>query len=132
MAPEGGTPLVTGRVVIGAASPGLRGATVHIRLEDTSYQDAPATLVAEVAISGVDHPAAGAATSSDAGGTTVPFEIASAGNRAIDAQADYRLRVWVDADGDGQPGPGDLYSDASQPVLTRGFGNDVTIALSPP
>src|SRR4051794_39914678 len=89
-------PLVTGQIIIAAGVPALRGATVHVRLEDVSYADAPATLVAEVTISVLDHPAAGG-TNADSS-TIVPFAIRPTHRPTIDPGADYTLRAWVDAD----------------------------------
>ena len=57
----------------------------------------------------------------------VAFRIAL--SHEIDRDHDYSVRVWLDRDGDKKPGSGDLWSDQSYPVLTRGFGTEVTIVL---
>lgn len=116
-------PLVTGQVVITARTPAVDGAALHIRLEDVSKADAAAVVVAETAIADVRHPFSN-------GGSAIPFELhALPGAAAIDPRHDYTVRAWLDCDGDGKPGAGDLYSDQSYPVLTRGFGRAVTITL---
>ena len=61
------------------------------------------------------------------GNTVVAFRIAAAGT--IDPEHDYSVRVWLDRDGDGQPGSGDMWSDQAYRVLTRGFGTEVTVIL---
>ena len=119
-------PLVTGQVVIAAAAPAFCGAIAHVYLEDVSYVDAAAAVVAEAVIPDVRHEPTG-----DGGdGTLLPFALhAPPGATTVDPRNDYAVRVWVDRDGDGQQGPGDLYSDQSYRVLTRGFGRTVTIMI---
>ena len=133
-------PLVTGKVTIAAGIPAFQGATLHVYLEDVSYADAESVPVAETAIRNVNHEPSARSRGDNStksrnkwGDTVVPFELyALPGAAPIDRRHDYSLRVWVDRDGDGKRGPGDLYSDQSYPVLTRGFANTVTITLSPP
>lgn len=115
-------PLVTGQVVIAAGVPGWEAATVHIYLEDISYADERAKVVAKVELRGVRH--------NPAGETAIPFALhAPPDAPRIERRADYSVRVWVDHDGDGRKGPGDLYSDQTYPVLTQGFGTAVTVRL---
>lgn len=117
-------PLVTGQIVIAAATPSLSGATIHVYLEHTSYADAAASTVAETTIANVGHRAGSE--------TTLAFALDSAPRMPpIDPHNDYTVRVWLDCDGDGNDGPGDLYSHQSYPVLTRSFGRTVTITLGP-
>lgn len=115
-------PVVTGRVVIAASVGAFPAGAVHVRLEDVSYADAAAPLVAETVISGVAHDPTPTGAS-----TVVAFRMAPFGR--IDPEHDYAVRVWLDRDGDGQPGSGDLWSDETRPVLTRGFGTDVTVLI---
>jgi len=111
--------LIEGRVVIAASAPPMDHASVHVRLEDVSVVDAASLLLAQIVIDGVVHRG-----SSE---TVVPFVIRCA--IAIDAGADYAISAWVDRDGDGSPGAGDLHSDRRYPVLTRGFGRTVDIVV---
>jgi hypothetical protein len=117
------TPVVTGRVVITASVTAFAAGVVHVRLEDVSYADAAAPVVAETVVSGVSHDPARSAERS----TVVAFRLAPAGE--IDPEHDYSVRVWLDRDGDGQPSSGDIWSDQAYPVLTRGFGTEVTVVL---
>ncbi len=121
-APE--RPLVRGQVIIGGFTPILTDASVHIRLEETSFADAAATILAEMVVPHV--------RSAPGADTVVTFELCPApGAPGVDVRSDYSVRVWVDRDGDGRPGPGDLYSSERHPVLTRGFGDSATIKLDP-
>jgi uncharacterized lipoprotein YbaY len=125
-------PLVTGQVIIADQTPALADASAHISLEDVSYADAPATTVAETVIPHIRHRPSQLGSGDNRGGTVLSFALrAGPGAPAIDPGNDYAVRVWVDRDGNGRPGPGDLYSDQRYPVLTRGFGNTVTITLGP-
>lgn len=122
----GEEPLLEGRVVIGGSAPSLRRASVHVRLEDVSEQDRASRLVAEAVVEGVRHGGGPAET-------VVAFVIgAAAASAPVEPHRDYAVRVWVDSDGDGREGPGDLYSAERCPVLTRGRGRVVTIRLEPP
>src|SRR4029453_2327049 len=126
--PEG-PPLVSGRIIISPARSAQADATVHVYLEEVSWADAPATVVAETAILQVGRP--GESGAAEHGAIELDFTLREGPNGpAIDSRSDYAVRVWVDCDGDGLPGPGDLYSDQRYPVLTRGYGRTVTIELS--
>ena len=115
----GEVPLVTGRIVIARGHAGLADASVHISLDDVGRADAAAISVAATVIHHVS------------AGTVLPFALfPTPGAASIDPGRHYAVRVWVDRDGDGRPGPGDLHSDRSYPVLTRGHGSTVTIALA--
>jgi hypothetical protein len=116
-------PEVTVKVVIGASVALFPAGALHVRLEDTSYADAAAQLVAEAMVPGVRHNPAGQPD----GATVVTVKLTT--SAAIDPEHDYSVRVWLDRDGDGQPGSGDLWSDETHRVLTRGFGIEVTVIL---
>ena len=118
------TPLVTGCVLITTRVSAFAGATMHVYLEDVSNADSGAMLIAECSVGGIRH------TPSRGEETSIPFALRSTSESApINARHSYAVRVWVDCDGDGKPGTKDLYSDQSYRVLTRGFGNTVTIIL---
>lgn len=120
-------PVVTGDLVISAATRSFQNGTAHVYLEDISYADAAAVVVSEVSLSGVRH------DPSTNGGrdSVIPFSLGAGPSAPILPGNDYAIRVWVDRDGDGAPNADDLYSDQSYRVLTRGFGRTVTIALGP-
>jgi hypothetical protein len=95
---------------------------VHVRLEKMSFADGRASLVGEAVIRGITHD-----PRLSEGGTEVAFRIAP--DRAIQDDHDYSVRVWLDCDGDGKPSSYDVWSDQTYPVLTRGFGTDVTVTV---
>lgn len=117
--------LVTGEIVISDSVSPFRDGVAHIYLEDISFADAEALVVAEAVIPNIDHPSAGQ------GDTTVAFALyAEPGPAPVNPRNDYAVRVWVDRVGDGKQGSGDLYNDQSYRVLTNGFGRAVRITLT--
>jgi len=117
--------MLTGRVVISASVSRFSAGVLHVRLEDVSYADERATVIAETAIAGIAHDPSVAGRSEPE--TIVPFSLTL--SSGIDPDRDYSVRAWLDRDGDGRPGSSDLWSDQSYRVLTRGSGSDVTMAL---
>ena len=103
---------VAGRILIPARVPGFSGAVAHVRLEEIKGEDASARVVAEAIIHDVSH------ESGDAEDTAIPFAIQIDGVAVNSPENDYNLRVWIDYDGDGKRGPGDLYSDERHGVFT--------------
>ncbi len=123
---ESGVPLVTGQILIAAKIPSFSGATAHIRLEDVSYVDArPLRLIAEEIIPNVSPQ-----PQSD---TVLPFilRVPRAEAQKIEPDNEYNVRVWIDLDGDGKRGPGDLHTDESYRVLTHGFKSELKIVVVP-
>jgi hypothetical protein len=90
---------------------GLRAAlskvTVHVHVEETGRADAPATLLAERVLRGVDVVP---------GAAPLPFTV-----EGVDVPPRGRctLRVHVDVDGDGEIGRGDWISWEACPVLSE-------------
>jgi uncharacterized lipoprotein YbaY len=117
-----GATQVEGRIVFRAAVRAFDNAAVHVYLEDVSFADAAADVVAETVIPGVRH-------GHTSGDTTVAFVLDLGQHQNIDTRRHYAVRVWVDCDDDGQPSHVDLYSDQVYPVLTWGFGASVTITF---
>lgn len=118
--------VLTGRIVIAASVRRFTAGSVNVQLEDVSYADAAAPIVARTVIPGIAHdPGRGSE-----GTTIVGFSLTPSG--PIDPEHDYAVRAWLDRDGDGQPGSGDVWSDQACRVLTRGFGTEVTITLDDP
>ena len=117
---------ITGQIVIATTVRPLSSATIHVYLEDVSFADAPASAIAQIQLVHVNHPT----DATNDAPTVLPFVIRlDTKSVVIEPTADYSLRVWVDADGDGQPGAGDLFSDQSYPVLTHGFGTSAVITV---
>jgi len=120
---EDASPLVSGNIVIPFQTASFNNATAHIFLEDVSYADREALLIAKSIIPNVSH-------ISDASKDTIlPFTIYATEKVEINPRNDYAVRVWVDLDSDGFENSGDLFSDQRNPVLTRGFGNKITIRI---
>lgn len=119
---EGGL-AVSGQVLIPAGVPGFGGAVAHVRLEELEGEDTAARVVAETIIQDVSH-------EGGAKGTTLPFTIELApGELTVSPEKDYALRVWIDRNGDGERGPGDLYSDERHSVFSRRSAEAVTIKV---
>lgn len=115
---------MTGTILIAAGVRAFRDACAYVQLDDVSFADRPAVLVARTRIRGIRHVPGGATTA-------VPFVIVVGQDWAPDPTADYAVRAWVDLDGDGRLGRGDLRSDQSYRVLTRGFGDVVAVEVHP-
>lgn len=120
---EDALPLISGNIIIPFQTPSFKKATAHVFLEDVSYADREAQLIAKSIIPDVSHNA-------DAGKDTIlPFTIYANKKMEINPRNDYAVRVWLDLDSDGRETSGDLYSDQRNPTLTRGFGNKITIRI---
>ena len=118
--------LVTGQLMVSAGTPPFQSATAYVCLEDISYADAAAVVVADATIPDVSH------DPSTTGGrdTLIPFALrAGPSSPAISPGNDYAVRAWIDRDRDGHLGGSDLCSDQIQRVLTGGFGSAITITL---
>jgi hypothetical protein len=117
--------VVTGALVIASATRPFRGATAHVYLEDISYADAAAVVVAETSLPDLVHD-----PSANGGRDSIfPFSLWVLPSTELSPGNDYTVRAWVDRDSDGTRGAGDLYSDQSYRVLTHGFGKVVTITF---
>jgi uncharacterized lipoprotein YbaY len=98
--------LARGVIRLDPAAPPFTGAQAFVRLEDTTYADAAASLLAEQVVEGVDH-AAGAAEE-------LPFALQ--GPFPPPETRSASVSAYVDVDGDGRFGPGDLVSQESYPT----------------
>ena len=92
----------------------FQGATVRVRVEDTSLADAPARLVGEQIFE-------------KACSTSLLFF--SIGVEPFDEKARYTVRVHIDVDNDGCVSKGDYVSTESYPVLTGGHGDHVDVRV---
>jgi uncharacterized lipoprotein YbaY len=120
------TAFVRGRILISHATKAFNGGTAHVFLEDVSFADAPARIVAKTEIGSIVHQS----NDSAAAETVVSFQI-DFSDAAVDFKNHYSLRVWIDVDSDGKQSGDDLYSDQIYPVLTHGAGNFAEILLKP-
>jgi uncharacterized lipoprotein YbaY len=112
------SPLVKGEILLGEAQRSFTGATVHVRLEDVSYADAPSRVVAEQVISDVSHES----------GTEHTVRFALYGD-VPDERGRYQVTVHVDLHGQGRVARGNYLSMESYPVLTQGRPNQVSVRV---
>ena len=110
--------LVEGEVVFEASAPPIRGGTLYVALEDVSYADAPARVMARYVARDVDHDPQAPA----------PLRFRLAGPPP-DPRARYVVSAHVDVDGDGAVTRGDFISMQSYPVLTHGYPTVVTVEV---
>ena len=107
---------VTGRILFGDDTTAFSDATAYLFVEDTTYADAPAVVLASWRKAGVAYPAAAAG---------IPFEVdvdpdPSEGRRCT-------LRVLVDLDGDGSVSRGDYLNVESVQVRPGAGAVDVRV-----
>lgn len=108
---------MTGRIVFGKDAPALAGVRVSIRLEDTTYADAPGRAIAERVMESVDY---------DGGATGIPFslDVPSESGRVK-----MTLQVLVDVDGDGKATPGDYINMVSVPVSSDTASAEIEVPV---
>lgn len=111
-------PLVRGKIVFDPVPEDLSGATVYVRLEDTSLADAPSRVVAEQVLTHV--PAR--VTTND----TVPFTLYG---QQPDPRANYSVSVHVDMHSSGKIRQGDYINTESYPVLTFGYPACISVRV---
>jgi uncharacterized lipoprotein YbaY len=85
----------------------IDGATIHVRVEDVSRADAPATRLAEQVIRDL--------MLRGPGRTTVPFSVQAS---LPDPNGQYVVRVHVDLSDNGEVGSGDYITTQSYPIST--------------
>ena len=111
-------PLVKGEIFLEDAQRSFTGATVHVRLEDVSYADAPSRVVTEQMIRDVSHES----------GTENILNFTLYGD-APDEKGRYIVTVHVDLHGQGRVTRGDYLSMESYPVLTHGRPSQVSVRV---
>ncbi len=111
-------PLVSGSISFDEDAPAFSGATIYVRLEDVSYADASAKLVAEQIMRNVSRRAGG--------GEELEFKLHG---RIADERASYSVRVHVDVDGDGEVSLHDHITTQSYPVLTQGHPRKLSVRV---
>lgn len=98
--------LARGVLRLDPAAPPFTSARAFVLLEDTTYADADATLLAEQVLEGVDH----------ALGTAEELPFALQGPPPPPEVRGANVSAYVDVDGDGRISPGDLVSEQSYPA----------------
>lgn len=113
------TPLVSGEIVFDKGGPPTVSDIISliVSLEDTTYADAPAKLIAQQKT---------LISAETARHGSIPFVVYG---EVPDRLAVYTISVLVDIDRDGKVGHGDYVNAASYPVLTFGNPNRVTIQV---
>lgn len=96
----------------------VEAAEVVAQVEDVSRADAPSVVVAEERLQGVKVEP----------GAVIPFEI-EVPAELVDPNSSYSVRVHVDVTGTGEVEVGDLVSTTSNPVLTRGHGDEARVEV---
>jgi putative lipoprotein len=100
---------VEGSVRLEPAPATLGGATVHVRVVDASFADAPSQLIVERNL--------------DLDGPVIPYKLDFSRE---DPSDQYELQVHVDVNGDGEIAPGDYITMQSYPVIPGERHVDVT------
>lgn len=118
---------IEGRIVFTSNIPAFNNASIHIYVEDISYADAEAIVLAEKIIQDVQH---SSATIDKHRETIIYFNLPLGREVKINESNDYAVRVWVDMNRGGQNSSQDLYSDQSIRVLTQGYGNKIEIVFT--
>jgi uncharacterized lipoprotein YbaY len=104
-------------IVFDYPQPELSGATVYIRLEDTSLADAASQIVSkQVLADPAEH-----VTSEG-----IPFALPG-GQTDFNPRRRYSVSVHIDMDSSGDVSYGDYISMESNPVLTFGHSDQVTV-----
>jgi uncharacterized lipoprotein YbaY len=114
--------LITGRVLIARSIPRFTRGVLRVRIEDVSYADKAARVIAEVLIRDIEHSGSDLEMGS---ATAVPFSLDPPADIAPDH--DYTVRASLEYEGAKESRT--VRSDRTYPVLTRGFGSDVTVEL---
>jgi uncharacterized lipoprotein YbaY len=112
---------VSGRIHISPGKKNFGDAVAHVYLEDISRADAAAAVIAETEIRSL--------RPQSEEKMTIPFELKISDSSTIDPKGRYRVRVWINVNGDGKQSGEDFYTDRIYPVLTGGHGNFVDITI---
>lgn len=95
------------------------GATIYIRLEDVTMQDAPAKLTSQQVIKNVSYEG-----SNVAGHHQKKIKFALFGRMVVDVRRLYSIRVHIDVDNNGKINSGDFITMESYPVFIHGYPKD--------
>jgi hypothetical protein len=110
--------LVKGTVTFEQDAPSFTGATMYVRLENTTVAD----LASEVVADYVERNVAFVSK------TTKGLLFAIHG-KAPDPRASYSVRVHIDIDGDGEVSRGDFISTQSYPVITGVHPTEISVLV---
>jgi len=108
---------VSGQIWFDDAAGQFAGATLRVKLEETSRADAPAREISQLVISNYSH---------FSGEPPADFVLST---DSIELSARYEVRVHLDLDGNGEYAAGDQITTQSYPVLTHGYPDTIQIRL---
>lgn len=113
-------PLIKGKISFDQKNvKSFSGATIYIRLEDVTMQDAPSKLISQHVIENVSY-----------NGSNVPghhqkkIKFTLFGHVVVDLRRSYSIRVHIDVDNNGKINSGDFITMESYPVITYGYPKD--------
>jgi uncharacterized lipoprotein YbaY len=117
------TPLVKGEISFDQNNiKSFSGATIYVRLEDVTMQDAPSKLISQQVIKNVSYNGGSIAGRHH---HQKKIKFALFGDRiAVNFRRLYAIRVHIDVDNNGKVNPGDLINMESYPVITHGYPKD--------
>jgi uncharacterized lipoprotein YbaY len=99
------------------------GATVYIRIEDVTMQDAPSKLILQQVIKDVSYD--GNVISNHHHQKKIEFELF--GDIVVDVRRSYAISVHIDVDNNGKINSGDFINMESYPVITYGYPKDCVL-----
>jgi uncharacterized lipoprotein YbaY len=113
------TPLVKGEISFDQKNvKSFSGATIYVRLQDVTMQDAPSKLISQQVIKNVSYNGGSVAGRHH----QKKIEFALFGDRiAIDFRRSYAVSVHIDVDNNGKINTGDFINMESYPVITHGY-----------
>ena len=118
------SPLLRGKIIFENNVKSFAGATVYIRLEDVTMQDAPSKLILQQVINNVSY-GSGADDIAGHNHHQKKLQFALFGDRiVVDARRLYTITVHIDVDNNGKINPGDFINMESYPVITHGYPKD--------
>jgi len=99
------------------------GATVYIRIEDVTMQDAPSKLILQQAIKDLSYDDND--ISNHHHQKKIEFELF--GDIVVDVRRSYAISVHIDVDNNGKINSGDFINMESYPVITYGYPKDCVL-----
>ena len=115
---EEGRVLIKGNIIFDKNNAkSFSGATIYVRLEDVTMQDAPSKLILQQVIKDVSYDGL-------AEHNQKKFDFELIGDTAIDFQSMYAISVHIDVDNNGKVSLGDFINMESYPVITHGYPQD--------
>ena len=109
---------IRGEIVIPQDAAPFKPARVLVELEDISRADAPSEVIASIQV----------AAEELRGGDVIPFALEVPAD-VLDEKHLYSVRAHLDVSGSGEIERQDYITTQTYPVLTRGYGSEVRVAV---